>query len=341
MKKLFIAVLAVAGLASCMQDEVISQDQAAIEFGDAFVDNATKVIYDDDNKVTAFQVWGTVTGENNTVALYQGANVYNGTAYNTAWTCDVTRYWTENCKYAFYAVVDSNVTPVQNVPANANVKATDGVVKSIEYVADGKNDLLYGATTATTGDEATGNIVAFTMQHLLSKITFSVTNPDTNPADYLYNVKSITVAGAYGSGTYTVDHNVDANTGLPKNINGTYAGTWVGTETMDALSFTGVDALAKGNTHSSAEAFVIIPGNPALTITIKTETVFGGKVIATETHILKVNDTDPANDKDTEITFLKNYHYNFAVALPTLGNPIKFSINTVGDFDTPNETPIQ
>ena len=328
MKKLFIAVLAVAALASCVKDEAISYNNKAIEFGDAYVANSTKAIYEGSNEVQDFQVWGTVTpdGATESVALYNGANVTrDGKEYNEAWTCDVQRFWTPDCDYAFYAVVDA--------AAENAVSATNGVPTSIAYTADGKTDLLYGATTKTTktglAQPEGGSLVAFRMQHLLSKITLKVTNPESN-GDYSYNVKSISVSGAYVSGTYTFADATAANTN---------SGTWVGSGAMSsALSFDATTtALASGATHTPTNAYVIIPGDPKLTITIVTETVFGGKVVSPEkTHTLTVNSTA----EDTDVTFVKNYHYNFAVTLPAPGAEIQLTIGSVGGFETDGDVTI-
>ena len=329
MKKLFVAVLAVAALASCAQEDVILNNKKAISFGDAYVQNSTKAIYEGTTYVDAFQVWGTVTpnGDTQSVVLYDGANVTRPTGltgYNpaTAWSCDVERFWTPNCEYAFYAVVDATVQG-NPAPKNANVTADNGVPTAIKYTADGQNDLLYAATTKNTNNgSADAGLVAFKMQHLLSKITFKVTNPAKN-GDYSYNVTSISVSGAYASGTYDIK-----NGGIWKDQ---VAGT-------ANLPFAGTTAaLASNNAHTPAEAYVIIPGEPVLTITIVTETVFGGKVVSPEqTHTLTVNGTDGKN----HIEFAKNTHYNFAVTLPAPGAEIKFTIDTVGGFTggTPDTT---
>ena len=135
MKKILLSVFAVAALASCVQNEVVNP-QTPISFGDAYVENSTKAIFEGANEVQAFQVWGTITGvDNNPVALYNGANVIRGGKnYNEAWSCDVTRFWTPSCTYAFYAVAHGTVT------------ATNGVPTSIAYeVSEGEPiDLLYG-----------------------------------------------------------------------------------------------------------------------------------------------------------------------------------------------------
>ena len=74
MKKLFFAFAAIATLASCNNDQIIDFDKNPIAFGDAFVDNATKAIYEGDTKVDAFKVWGTVTGNSNTVLIFDRLN---------------------------------------------------------------------------------------------------------------------------------------------------------------------------------------------------------------------------------------------------------------------------
>lgn len=334
MKKLFVAVLAVAALASCAQEEVILNNNKAITFGDAYVQNSTKAIYEGSNEVKAFKVWGTVTGTDGTVALYNGAKVEDKSSvgYNKAWECEVERFWTPGCDYAFYAVVDD---------AKSTVNATNGVPASIVYTADGETDLLYGATTKTTKPglaQPTTPLVAFTMQHLLSKVSFKFTNTNTNAA-YDYKVTAITVSGAYASGTYTIEHEVVD--GLPTKINGTYAGTW-GSQNgaMADLSFldgdliltdaTGSGSNITASTTVAPKSFVIIPGEPKLNIAITVETLLNDTKFYSKNYTLKVNQSGEGNITKS---FEKNTHYNFVVALEG-GKPIDFTIGSVGDFGT-------
>lgn len=322
MKKLFIAVLAVAALASCAQDEIISKNQTAIAFGDAFVDNATKAIYDNNtNKVTAFQVWGTVTGEGNTVALYEGANVYDGAAYNTAWTCDVTRYWTENCKYAFYAVVDSTVTPKVGELANPNVIANTnkGVVESIKYVADGENDLLYGYKEENT-DDTIPALVKFEMQHLLSRIQFTFENGVTLAAgdkgEYSFKVTSLSVK-TWKEGIYTVGEDTPwAQVG----------------STLTPIDFAAT-AISPYVTGTASEGKVIIPGKQDLLISYTYEVYFDNNT-EDETAATKIY-TDTVTDTKLTHDFDVNHSYNIVARLE-LDNQIKFTIESVKwENDTP------
>ena len=321
MKKLFIATLAIAALASCNKDQVINFDKFPINFGDAFVDNATKAIYEGETKVDAFKVWGTVTGNSNTVLIFDGAEVTrNGAEYGSPWTCNVTRYWTPSCIYNFTAIVDAtSVTPTNGAMPTA-----------INYTADGVSDLLYGVTDTdaikTSADcTVTGlnayNCVAFTMKHLLSRIAVKFTGAANLNADYSYNVTDIKIAGAYASGVYT--------------ING---GTWLGSGTMaNSLSFADVSGV-KANTPAIPDnAYVIIPGEAPLTISFTAQVVFGSKAISEIPYTITLNQTDD----DTDVKFAKNTSYMLNVTLPAPGQEIQFSISTVDGFGDDTNVTVQ
>ena len=320
MKKLFIATLAIAALASCNNDQVINFDKYPINFGDAFVDNATKAIYEGDKKVDAFQVWGTVTGNGNTVLIFDGADVTRDEAeYGSPWTCSVTRYWTPSCIYNFTAIVHAtSVTPTNGAMPTA-----------INYTADGVSDLLYGVTATdaikTSADcTVTGlnanNCVAFTMNHLLSRIAVKFTGDANLNADYSYNITNIKVAGAYASGVYT--------------ING---GTWEGSGTMaNSLSFNDVSGVKANTTAIPDDAYVIIPGAAPLTISFTAQVVFGSTAISEIPYTITLNQTDA----DTDVTFKKNTSYTLNVTLPAPGKEIQFSISTVAGFGNGGEVDV-
>lgn len=313
MKKIFVAVMAMAAFVACSNEEQVAAPQGqAIAFGDAFVDNTTKAIYEGENKLTAFTVWGNVEG----VALYgkTGATVSTGGDYNTIWTCSETRYWTPLCDFEFFAT------------AHATVAANDvvnGIPTKFSYTADGTTDLLcstavakaetdeVGAPTAvvdgslkTIGDET---VVAFTMKHLLSRIAFKYTVAAGVDPAYTYNVTNVKVSGGYASGVYTVADGVWSEQ----------------TGTMPDLTFTNI----------ASDAFVIIPGAPALTISLTAEVVFGGEVISTVPYTVTLNKPDV---EDRDFTFKAGNAYVFAVELPAPGKEIKFTVESVEDFGTPD-----
>lgn len=308
MKKILLSVFAVAALASCIQNETINP-QTPIGFGDAFVNNSTKVIYEGETKVESFKVWGTYKGTSDWAELYNGATVTrNSKEYGVAWNCDVKRYWAEDCDYKFYAVVDAT-----------SVTADKGVVKSISFTANGSNDLLYGYKEEDTHD-AIPTLVAFEMNHLLSKISFKFTAHEDLLADYTYKVNSVTVADAFATGVYTV---TDGLTGSWTSASGDMA---------DLTLTVPTTPIAASGVVAASGAYVIIPGAAPLKITIEAQLLFKG------------SNYGPAETFNIELTgtkavdFQKGYHYAFNVILPTPDKTIDFTIQEVKGFDDKPET---
>lgn len=306
MKKILLSVFAVAALASCIQNETINP-LTPIGFGDAFVNNSTKVIYEGTNLVNSFQVWGTYKGTSDWAELYNGATVTRPndlTEYNaaTAWNCDDKRYWADDCEYKFYAVVDAT-----------SVTADKGVVKSINFTADGETDLLYGYKEENT-DTKIPALVAFEMNHLLSKISFKFTADEKLLANYTYKVNLVKVADAFATGVYTV---TDGLTGSWTSATGDMADL---TLTVPATAIKATEFVAANG------AYVIIPGKAPLKITIEAQLLFNG------------SDYGPAETFNIELTgtkavdFQKGYHYAFNVILPTPENTIDFTIQKVNGF---------
>ena len=322
MKKILLSVFAVAALASCIQNETINP-QTPIGFGDAYVQNTTKTIYEGETKVESFKVWGTVTPNGGAaLPLYEGATVTrNSKEYGVAWDCDVTRFWTPGCDYNFYAVVDAD-----NFAATS-VKADKGVVKSIDFTATGSNDLLYSTETTTSKPRLAqpaddGALVKFAMKHLLSRIQFTFVNGVTlKPGDkaaYTFKVTTLSISGLWTQGKYTI--------ATPK---------WerVGSESLD-LSFVG-----NYETGAASEGKVIIPGNQTLTISYGYEVYFDNDT-TDDIEATKMYETTTPVEKSLTYNFAENTAYNITATL-TAGTEIQFSIESVGEFAGPTETPVQ
>ena len=195
MKKFFIAIVALAAAVSCSNDDIISIDRQAIGFGNPFVENAVRADYSAGKDLKAFTVYGTVTGNGNTVALFggNGANV-TGSVGATAWNCTETEYWVPNCTYAFQAVADGVIN-------NGAITVS---------VGNGDLDLLYAEKSAETDENAAptsgvnGNkVVEFNFTHLMSKVGFSFVNGSANNA-YSYNITAVSFTGYDSKGTYTI-----------------------------------------------------------------------------------------------------------------------------------------
>ena len=298
MKKLFIAVMAVAALASCAQEEVILNNNKAIEFGDAFVNNSTKAIYETANDITGFTVWGNVKGEgvSTPVALYgeTGATVERkGAALGAAWTCSEIRFWTPVCNYNFVAIANGTAAEVVN-----------GVPTKIAYTVNTSDpaDLIYGATTASTDANCTptpGAVVNFTMRHLLSRIKLSFLN-SVEGGDYTYEITDVKVT-TWEKGIHTIG----AETPWARNG-----------ETSAVLNFEGVENLTNSETATPVGDKLVIPGS-AVTLEFTYNEKLNGTTFRTAT-VTKENVVAP----------VQNYSYNITVEF-SKENQIKFTINSV------------
>lgn len=318
MKRLFFAVLAVATLASCAKEEAIRVDQGeAIAFGDAFVDNATRAIYESAEDITGFTVFGQVgQGENNQisyVALYgdNGAEVTrNGAALGAAWTCNATRYWIPSSTFNFAAIANGTASTLVN-----------GLPTKIDYtVADDPADLIYATATATTDAQSaptgdvTGSIVKFSFEHLLSRVKVSFVNL-IQGTEYTYKITNVKVT-TWDKGTYTIGAQTPwARTG----------------EENAVLNYSSFDALSYSTTATEAGAKLVIPGS-SVTLSFDYELLLNGTKIYGTTVT-----------KENVITPQQNYSYNITVQLEA-GNMIDFTVDSsegLTDWTNGSETVIE
>lgn len=310
MKKLLFAICAVATLASCSKDEVVSYDKGeAIGFSNPFVNKATRADYST-NKVNAFIVYGAVTPEATgatTTQIYNGVEVTRGNNdYGDAWTYDeqYIQYWQPNSEYEFAAIVDGEAATLTSSYLPETIQFT---------VADGNanKDLLYATASVSTNGTATpsGNgyansCVAFNFTHLLSKMQFTVKN-ETNQT---YKVTDISVTGFTDKGVYTVAGN----------------GTWAkdaGAADNVKLTFGETTNIAGIGSDIATETRQFLPGMQTLAVAITYDVYQNGTVIGE----LTKTGTIPAT------TYKKNTLYNVVATLT--GNDIKFTVSSVNDWD--------
>lgn len=309
MKKMFFALVAVLGMVSCSNDEVLEVNREQIAFGEVFVDNATRADYSSGKTVEGFKVFGTVTALSNTTQIFDGASVTRGSkADGEAWACNVTQYWMPKATYNFTAIVDGEF-------------AKDGegnyVYTEIPFtVADGdaNKDLLYATATvttdanaipavatnvnATTPDGVNGNgVVAFNFSHLLAKMQFDIKN-ETNQ---LYKVTNITVEDVAQTSTYTV------------------GGSWAPATGKTELTF-GEATVAGGAKVTASETRQILPVAQTLNVTITYNVMDGEDVVGT---------------LSKEGTITKAFEANtvYVVTAALTGTAIDFSLNTVKGWD--------
>lgn len=290
MKKILISMLAVAALVSCSKEESIRVDQGeAIEFGNAFVDNATRATdpsYSGTADFTSFKVWGTVkaNADANPVAIFEGATVSGNVGANSVWTCGVKQYWIKDALYNFAAVANAGTVTL----------GADLLPKTVTYTAN-QTDLVYAKSAQYTGLASGNPLVAFTFQHLLSKVNFTVVNGSQSATGYSFKVRNIKIAGAT-AGTCDVT---------------TTPVTWTATANAGyAIN----DPITVNNTTASADigtALLVVPGK--VTVSFNVDILVGGEVLGTKEYTSAETTLAPANS------------YNFVVT-PTVGEEIKFTV---------------
>ena len=317
MKKVFIAILAVAAFAACNKAEVVeSAPAAAIAFENAFVDNTTKAATDiTETNLNDFGVYGTVAKNLNSALIFNNQTV---TKSGDTYIYSPVQFWIEGAQYTFSAYAPFTNRQWAFTPTNAS--AHNGTLSFNNAAANGEQDLLFAAATRTTASTigAAPAAVSFTFNHLLSKVVFKYTNgfTDNNITLNVYNVK---INNAAAEGTIPVTAGV--------------AGEWTGTGNYvrsfgDALADS-ADALAN-SASVTTEHFYLIPVERAYNITFTVDLYQAGVLLATYNH--EVNPT-------IDIEKGKSYSFNATLTHENVNPdaaqlyPIVFTVDDVEEWD--------
>lgn len=192
MKKIFVAVLAMAGVVACNTVDTLDVPQnPEIRFANAFVENATRANEALDpstttNTLTGFNVWGFMEDVTGTVFVAEDVTGSKGN-----FTYANTQYWVPGKVYYFYAVAPMDSANVEVVPATEDTAAKAGLGTINFKNIDGTEDLLYAAAPAVDApDFGVAKTVELTFSHLLSKVKFTFTNGFANDNAYI-DVKNV------------------------------------------------------------------------------------------------------------------------------------------------------
>lgn len=307
MKKLFISILAIAALVSCSNDEAVNINRGeAIDFGAPFVDNATRAAidpsYSGTKPLTSFNVYGTVTGNSNTINIFDGDAV-TGSVGLDVWSCTEEQYWIPSCSYKFTAIADAT-----SVAVDANGMPTS-ITFNENTTAGG--DVLLATATATTDADATPsqNPVAFTFEHLLSKVKFSFNKTAYNNTRYTYKITGIQFTNPYKQGVYNIANETWSN----QTISNSAIDFGVGEETITTTKLS----------VESNYARMLVPATYTdLGVTFTIETLLDGTSLGTKT----IKET-------LAQTFEKGKAYNVVVDLGE-NNLITFTVDELTGWDS-------
>ena len=318
MKKIFFAVLALAGLAACSTDEVVSRPQgAAIGFDNVFVENSTRA-----NDLTAgnfdFGVYGSVINSQN-----QQGMIFTNQKVAANGTYSPLQYWIAAAQYYFTAIA-----PYTNAKwSYATTTAHTGTISFNNATAEANQDLLFAyvkpdktpAKIAATPDK-----VGFTFNHMLSRVRFTFANGFGKDSNITLQVYDVTITDAYATADLVVTNGTPADDW--SNFNGTLEKNFgkVGGATLATLTDT-------GDTKSAAtEHFYLIPADKTYNVTFKIDLYQAGVKLDTYTRTATIPAADMQKGKSYDIT-------TTLTAQNTSDDgklyPIEFEVKKVEDWD--------
>ena len=329
MKKIFIAALAIAALASCNKTEVVGVTESnAIAFDNAFVDNATKSVNDpsftNSNLFNDFAVYGFVES----AVLFDGTQVSKSITNNdleSAWKYEGTQYWIAGAQYNFNAVAPMTA-------GGWTKTAADAASTTLSFTNNGTTDLLY-ATAAQEGKVSGNAQVAFSFRHVLSKVKFSFENA-YNATNATIRVKDITITNPHK----TADVVLTAATAWDNQTtaDGFKLAFGMATDneaTTDAKENVEV-AYAFGKTYESQNELFLIPSatDYEYDVTFNVELLVSDSVVKTYAHTVKAKFAPaPGNSYDIKaVVNATNIDPEHAQ------EPIEFTVNTLPDWGTAN-----
>lgn len=304
--------MAIAALVGCSKDQTIETPAAErIGFGQPFVDNATRLAidpsYSGTKSLTSFNVYGTVTGNGNTVNIFDGDAV-TGKVGDAVWACTEEQYWTPSCSYNFTAIADAT---------SVATDATTGMPTSITFNENttAGGDVLIAIATATTNEAGTPsqNPVAFTFSHLLSKVKFTFTKATYNNTRYTFNVKDIKLTNPYKQGVYNI-------------ANGTWGSQDIRTSEINFGQLEAVISKTALSQESNYERMLVPATYTDLGVSYTLVTLLDGKEIGSVTKTATIGAT-------TAVTFAAGKAYNIIAALGD-NNLITFTVKELNGWDT-------
>lgn len=205
MKKIFIAIMAVAAAVSCSQEMTLETPKgAAIAFDNAFVENATRADLTAEN-LKDFGVYGSVVNSQNQEGMIFKNQTVSGNSVD-GYTYSSVQYWIANAQYYFVAlapVADAHWAYAPTV----ETAAQNGTITFNNADAAGEQDFLYAyKKPAKTEETITSQPekVKFTFNHMLSRVKFQFTNGFGEGQNITLKVTNVTITDAHSVGTLAV-----------------------------------------------------------------------------------------------------------------------------------------
>lgn len=288
MKKTFFAIVALAALVSCDNTVLLEQSVAkAIAFDAPFVEKSTKatdLTVGEGGTLTDFSVYGFVQ-EIGGVVFNDETVSKNG----SGWTYDNTQYWVSEKPYYFTAIAPASQGEFYTPTAvDAGTISFDNTSADTDLIHAYSNVAALVSPIVVQPDP-----VAFTFNHLLSRVKFSFENGMV-AANAKLTISDVAVTDAYKDGVASISNGVLAS--------------WVPSGT-NSVAFTGIAEDILTNTEGETEHLFFIPESEEFkkvhNLTFKVVLTQGTLTVAEKVHNVAL----PA------VELMPGYSYDFKAVL--------------------------
>lgn len=335
MKKLLFAAAAIVAMASCATDDVVSRPAgAAIEFNNAFVENSTRAADIDAENLTNFGVYGSVVNSSNQQGMIFANQVVTKTA--SGYTYTPAQYWIAGAKYDFvaFAPYQSGADATWTYAPAVGTAAENGTITFDNAKAGANQDFLFAATSCETPASITTapTPVAFTFNHMLSRVKLSFTNGFQSNGNIKLVVKNVHITNTAAVGTLSVAKAESATAAA-------VAADWTTVATDNNLDVTFGDVadaaqLAEAGSGSTTH-FYVIPAEREYNITFDVDLYQAGVHLDTYHRSAKVT-----------VDFTRGMSYDLKATLNQTNTsdegqlyPIEFTVTGVEKWDNNPDTP--
>ena len=332
MKKIFFAVLALAGLAACSNEDVVSRPQGAvIGFDNAFVENSTRANDLTANNLTNFGVYGSVVkvvnGSNQQGMIFANQEVTD--SKDNGYSYSPKQYWIAGASYDFvaFAPYQTGANATWTYAPAVGTAAENGTITFDNAKAGANQDFLFAATSCNTPDSFTTDPapVGFTFNHMLSRVKLSFTNSFQSNGNIKLVVKNVHITNTAAVGTLAVAKAESATAAA-------VADDWTTVATNNNLDVTfgdvaGAAQLAENGSGSTTH-FYVIPAEREYNITFDVDLYQAGVLLDTYNRSAKVT-----------VDFTRGMSYDLKATLNQTNTsdegqlyPIEFTVTDVNDW---------
>lgn len=223
MKRFFLAALAIAAIASCAKNEVVSPENQSQEITFQTVVgpatkalDATQVKFDEDNRFYSYAFflpegkdWDTYYASAQKYITQSLIQDTNPTTDAYSWkNASATYYWPKQGSLTFFAWTDNTSNPTVSGSSTAILCENNTGIQVLNYsVTDNPNkDMMVAAVaknkTANVNTYVTSGVPTL-FSHILSNLTFKVKTTENYSTSASFALKSLTLKNVYVDGDYT------------------------------------------------------------------------------------------------------------------------------------------